>query len=108
MIHELIGLKNNAVDLSGDILLKCWMTWALFEFAQSKTYLNCLVLCIFTSFWVLRAPESWLQHFFWPFSTFLFISNIFQWFVAEIKKKRLKKFEKTYLRKLTYLTLGLI
>ena len=34
------------------------------------------VLCILTSFWVLRAPKSWSKHFFQPFSTFLFILSV--------------------------------
>ena len=25
------------------------------------------LLCISTSFWLLRAPKSWLKHFFQPF-----------------------------------------
>ena len=37
------------------------------------------VLCISTSFWVLRAPESWLKYFFSVvFNLFFFFKNVFQ------------------------------
>ena len=38
------------------------------------------LLCILTSFWVLRATKSWSNYFFSRFQTFLFILNLFQWF----------------------------
>ena len=45
---------------------------------QSTGYFG--VLCISTSFWVLRTPESWLNYFFQLFSTFFVHLNHFQWF----------------------------
>ena len=35
------------------------------------------MLCILTSFRVLRAPKSWLKHFFQPFSTFFVHFKLF-------------------------------
>ena len=34
------------------------------------------LLCILTSIWLLRAPKSWLKHFFQPFSSFFVQKNI--------------------------------
>ena len=39
------------------------------------------MLCILTSFRVLRAPESWLKHFFQPFSTFFVHKTVYQQFI---------------------------
>ena len=36
-------------------------------------------MCVLTSFWVLRAPKSWLNYFFCGFQPFLLISNLFQY-----------------------------
>ena len=36
------------------------------------------VLCILTSFWVLRPPESWLKYFLYRPKPFLLIFNVFQ------------------------------
>ena len=39
------------------------------------------LLCISTSFWVLRAPKSWLKHFFQPFSTFFLHFKLFSVYI---------------------------
>ena len=53
------------------------------------------VLCISTSFLVLRAPESWLKHFLRPFSTsfvhFKHFSTFFLDFSQKIIETHLKK-----------------
>ena len=49
------------------------------------------VLCILTSFQVLRAPESWLKFFFQPFSTF-FLN--FKCFLINFCLKSLKRAQK--------------
>ena len=36
------------------------------------------LLCILTSIWLLRAPKSWLKHFFQPFSGFFVQKKIFR------------------------------
>ena len=41
---------------------------------------NTHLLCLSTSLWVLRVPESWSKYFFQPFSAFFLILNLFQWF----------------------------
>ena len=52
------------------------------------------LLCISTSFQVLRASESWLKHFLGLFSNFFVHFKHFSViFLAEIKKKRFKTFE---------------
>ena len=54
------------------------------------------VLCILTSFQVLRTPESWSKHFFGAIQTpFLFISNVFQQFFAWYQEKMFKNVWKT-------------
>ena len=61
-----------------------------FRLQTCCTY-DCLgtsVLCISTSFWVLRAPKNWLKHFSDIFQSFLFISKLFSVFTAEITEKR--------------------
>ena len=49
---------------------------------------------ILTSFRVLRAPESWLKHFFQPFSTFFIHLNLFQWFHGRNQQKTSEKEQK--------------
>ena len=45
------------------------------------------LLCISTSFWVLRAPKSWSKHFFQPFFYFFCsIQTFFSDFTPEINK----------------------
>ena len=38
---------------------------------QNDLFHNFHMLCISSSFWVLRAPKSWSNYFFQPFSSFL-------------------------------------
>ena len=52
------------------------------------------VMCILTSFWVLRAPECWLNYFFQllstffvPFKPFSVFSDVFVDFRREITEK---------------------
>ena len=55
---------------------------------------ECL-LCISTSFWVLRAPKSWLNYFFSAIlNLFCTFQTFFSDFTAEINEKRLKKNKK--------------
>ena len=51
-------------------------------------------MCILTSFWVLRALESWLKYFFEPFSTFFLNFKHFQWFFAWNEEKCWKLLKK--------------
>ena len=49
------------------------------------------MLCILTSFWVLRAPKNRSKHFFQPFfNLFCLFPSFFSDITAEINKKRLK------------------
>ena len=59
------------------------------------------LLFISTSFWVLRAPKSWLKYFFELFSTFfLDFKKFFSYFSSEMKKKHLKNCVLSYSLKL--------
>ena len=62
---------------------------------------NWCLLCISTSFWVLRAPKKLSKYFFELFFyLFLFILNLFQWFfVWNNKKKHWKTLKKQSTKK---------
>ena len=50
------------------------------------------VMCIWTSFWVLRAPKRWLKYFVLLFSTlFVYFIHFSVIFWSEIKKKTFEK-----------------
>ena len=54
------------------------------------------VLCISTSFWVLRTPECWSKRFFTFFKLFCSFLTFMSDFLPEIKKKHLKINKKKY------------
>ena len=57
------------------------------------------VLCISTSFWVLRTPKSWLNYFFISHvQLFLFILNLFQWFTAWNQQKTSENEKKLFFK----------
>ena len=65
--------------------------------AAENSHLNTQMLCISTSFWVLRAPKSWPKHFFQTFfNLFCSFQIFFIDFTAEINKNVWKWTKKTW------------
>ena len=62
-------------SLSGKLiavrLLNNCEEWHSIDLVDLLAYKLCYLLCISTSFWVLRAPKSWSNYFFQRFSTYL-------------------------------------
>ena len=57
---------------------------------------NSELLCILTSFWVLRTPESWLKYFFSGLNLFCSFQMFFSDFSSENKKKVWKNTVSSY------------
>ena len=68
-------------DIKMDYARAQYILGILFDFSLNRMasllkgmYINdarkARLLCILTSFWVLRSPESWSKYFFQPFSSF--------------------------------------
>ena len=75
--------------------LQC-RTWSCFSrIVKILNFITC-VLCISTSFQMLAATDSWLKHFFQPFSKFFVnFKPFFSDFKPEIIKKHLKTLKKS-------------
>ena len=73
-----------------------WQYFCLYSLQSKFSFATRqLLLCILTSFWVLRAPKSWSNYFFSAvFNLFCSFQTFFSDFTPEINKKRLKKEQK--------------
>ena len=66
--YSVTFLKQRATSGTKNQLILYWVRWQM--------------LCISTSFWVLRTLESWSTYFFGCFQPFLLVLKVFQWFLS--------------------------